>query len=322
MTCHCGRHCDPATYAEPIGAQSACSSVSAAQAVQTLLNRLVTADRLEFDRNSRLEAWSRSARVLVSAGYLTATDDPRVFHRKRVPRPLCRRCFLRETRSLYASIDTQWYEREYAIESASRRREARRQSVLDAYGQLRSFIVARDREGVLLASERCFNEDLGGVQPCSDWRYGRFASSHDMLGVLALVRPDVGRDAADQLLVPGLPVGGRLLRLTDVPDDHIRPEGYARIAWAWFVAGIDRAPTFTRLYGTDPRWLPWVRESNEILWPLMTGYAQRDAELVASAMQLVVRWLPPRRRSVLAYAIGDGARKRGIPVLVKRYDFA
>jgi hypothetical protein len=127
-TCSCGRPADPRGYAETIAEQSACRSVSAAKKVQTVLNYLLTQERL-LTVPSPSSSWTgwlddsgvRAARLLVEAGYLTAADDGRVFMRQRTPAPLCRKCYLRETRALYASIDSGYYERKMSVTPTPRR---------------------------------------------------------------------------------------------------------------------------------------------------------------------------------------------------------
>jgi hypothetical protein len=123
LRCPCGRPRDPAGYAEPITSQATCSSVSAAKNVQSLLNRLLTTDDIDAPTHSQLAAFSRAAHMLVEAGYLAAASPEGHYIRTRAPTPLCRSCYLRETRSLYGSIDQGWYERKAAVGSLARRRD-------------------------------------------------------------------------------------------------------------------------------------------------------------------------------------------------------
>ena len=96
--CECGRPAADSGFAKPIPEQATLTAYTAARAVQIILNSIVFHRSVSHvrPRPSR----TRALAVLAEAGYVD--DNGR---RQRTPDALCRRCYLKYTRALYADIE-------------------------------------------------------------------------------------------------------------------------------------------------------------------------------------------------------------------------
>ena len=124
-TCECGRPAEP-WYAKPIPEGANLPSYTATHRVQTNLNSLILERAVDLSRRPDKHA----ATILQEAGYVD-----RKGRRLQVPPALCRRCFLRETRALYArfrAAEKAPPSPEVLKRRQQRQERARRRAVADA----------------------------------------------------------------------------------------------------------------------------------------------------------------------------------------------
>jgi len=111
--CECGRPAPPG-YAKPIPEQATLTSYTAARAVQMILNGLVY--RRSVSRVRPRPSRTRALAVLAEAGYVDGNG-----RRQRTPDALCRRCYLKHSRALYADVKRQRQSRSASPEAERRR---------------------------------------------------------------------------------------------------------------------------------------------------------------------------------------------------------
>ena len=98
--CECGRPAADSGFAKPIPEQATLTSYTAVGAVQTILNALVFHGSVSGGMPRR--STTRALAFLAEAGYVDGNG-----YRQRTPDALCRRCYLKHSRALYADVKRQ-----------------------------------------------------------------------------------------------------------------------------------------------------------------------------------------------------------------------